>query len=330
MFLLRRFITSVKTSPCFTSGCVRYHSAKASSSLRNSGLLTPPVSPAFIEYSMSETPVRSCVVKSVARRTSTLSSKYFTNWSFNSLRGTKATIASDATITPHSSARRRVTTKSATLVMNRLSSATALGLTRSGMTASSAGRKNTVNTSATSTPIAVMLPRSRNGGASLKFMLRNPTAVVTEVNTTACMFTRNASSIASYCRLPSWRMRWRMCASMWAQSTTTTMRMMMGAEPEAGESLLPSQPAMPIATNMEHARMMTVTTVTLHKHNNNHNTTTKNTNNTKNNNTKTRTKTTKKTKNNNTTPETWMSSAGFAASILAANARAASATSRFS
>ena len=75
-------------------------------------------------------------------------------------------------------------------------------LTRIGNTAMRAGRVNTENKNAAPTPMAVMLPRSWNGGASLKFMLRNPTAVVTLVRNTGCMFTRRLSTSASCFSVP--------------------------------------------------------------------------------------------------------------------------------
>ena len=41
-----------------------------------------------------------------------------------------------------------------------------------------------------------MLPRRRNGGASLKFMLRKPIAVVRLVRNTGCRLTRRLSTMA--------------------------------------------------------------------------------------------------------------------------------------
>ena len=54
-------------------------------------------------------------------------------------------------------------------------------LTLNGKIEVIAGRKKTDKTNAKVTPIAVILPRSRNGGTSLKLRLKNPITVVNEV-----------------------------------------------------------------------------------------------------------------------------------------------------
>ena len=53
-----------------TSGCARYHSAKASTSRRNPTSVTPPSRPESSEYSYVSTPVKFSLMKSVDRRNS--------------------------------------------------------------------------------------------------------------------------------------------------------------------------------------------------------------------------------------------------------------------
>ena len=78
----------------------------------------------------------------------------------------------------------------------------ARGLMRTGSTAISAGRKVIENIQAAATPVAVMLPRWANGGASLKLRLRKPIIVVTLVRNTGCMLTRRDSAMASRLAMP--------------------------------------------------------------------------------------------------------------------------------
>ena len=58
-------------------------------------------------------------------------------------------------------------------------------------------RSATLSTKAIKTPIATILPRSWKGGASEKFMLRKPIAVVTLVRKTGCKLMRMLSTIAA-------------------------------------------------------------------------------------------------------------------------------------
>ena len=57
-------------------------------------------------------------------------------------------------------------------------------VTRTGSTAISAGSRKIENSHAAATPTEVMLPRSPNGGESLKLRLRNPMIVVRLVRKT--------------------------------------------------------------------------------------------------------------------------------------------------
>ena len=59
-------------------------------------------------------------------------------------------------------------------------------------------------TKASITPIATILPKSRNGGESEKFMLMKPIAVVTLVSSIGLKLTLKLSSRASLLALP-WR-----------------------------------------------------------------------------------------------------------------------------
>ena len=79
------------------------------------------------------------------------------------------------------------------------------GLSRTGATAMNAGRNNTEYTHAAVTPMATILPRSRNGGTSLKFSDRKPITVVKLVRNTGCQLMRRLSTIAA-CLSRPWRM----------------------------------------------------------------------------------------------------------------------------
>ena len=60
-----------------------------------------------------------------------------------------------------------------------------------------AEKKVRLNTNPAVTPIATMLPSSRSGGDSLRFRVRNPSAVVRLVIATAVRFSRTASTAAA-------------------------------------------------------------------------------------------------------------------------------------
>ncbi len=75
-------------------------------------------------------------------------------------------------------------------------------LTLTGRTDRKAGRKNTEYRNAAVIPRATVLPRSLNGGASEKFMLRNPMAVVRLVRNTGWRFILMASAMASRRPMP--------------------------------------------------------------------------------------------------------------------------------
>ena len=117
------------------------------------------------------------MAKSVWVRKGTRSLKYSTKLSLSSLRGMHSASPRITGTEPYISARRRPTTVSASHSTPNLP-LLARCLTRIGSTLITAGRNSTDRMKAMPTPVAVMLPRWRNGGASLKFMLRKPMAVV--------------------------------------------------------------------------------------------------------------------------------------------------------
>ena len=80
----------------------------------------------------------------------------------------------------------------------------ALGFTLTGIIASIAGKIVTENTNAKVTPMATILPKWPNGGASEKFMVKKPIAVVRLVRKIGCILTRKLSFMAEFFSIP-WR-----------------------------------------------------------------------------------------------------------------------------
>ena len=75
-----------------------------------------------------------------------------------------------------------------------------------GNIATKAGRNVTARKKAKRTPMEVMLPRSRNGGASLKFMLRKPIAVVMDVRKIGVKLILRLSTTADGLSMPRRRL----------------------------------------------------------------------------------------------------------------------------
>lgn len=75
--------------------------------------------------------------------------------------------------------------------------------TLSGIRLITAGRKASDRAQAAAIPAAVILPRSWNGGASEKFMLRKPTMIVMLVIVTASAFIRMLSFNAEILSIPT-------------------------------------------------------------------------------------------------------------------------------
>jgi hypothetical protein len=73
---------------------------------------------------------------------------------------------------------------------------------RIGSTARNAGRKVREKTNAANTPIQTIFPRSLKGGASEKFIVRNPIAVVMLVRNTGWKLILRDSTIASLLDFP--------------------------------------------------------------------------------------------------------------------------------
>ena len=99
------------------------------------------------------------------------------------MRGMNAASSATTATDPHKlTARRRITQ-----FANRSRKTSRPAFTvcvLNGAIAIKAGRENMENTQAAHTPIATTLPNAWNGGASLKFKLKNPIAVVTVVKST--------------------------------------------------------------------------------------------------------------------------------------------------
>ena len=250
---------SVRVLTCSTSGWVSYHSAKRSTSRKNSGSLMPPVSPLPREYSIVYRPVRFLVAKSVDRLKSTVSSKYLMNSSLSSLRGRKETSAMTRIPIPQNRKLRRATTNSAnrsTICVLRSEPA----FTRIGSTSISAGKKVTEKTNAPATPMATIFPRSLKGGASLKFILRNPITVVNDVRKMGCRLIRRLSITALVLSCPC-RMACRRLTRICTQSATASVRIIVGEDADGGVKAISSQPDSPIANAMENTMTRKVPTV---------------------------------------------------------------------
>ena len=108
----------------------------------------------------------------------------------------------------------------------------------------SAGSRVMERKNASQTPIAAMLPRSRKGGASLKFRLRKPTAVVKVVRNTGCRLTRRLSSMAARFSMP-WRRPCRKFTRICTQSAMARVMMTIGTMVVGGDIRMPSQPVNP-------------------------------------------------------------------------------------
>ena len=78
-----------------------------------------------------------------------------------------------------------------------------------------------------------MFPMSRKGGASEKFIERKPMAVVTLVKKTGARFRRSDSTTASLRSIPS-RIAWKKEMSIWTESATANVSMMVGAAHRGG------------------------------------------------------------------------------------------------
>ena len=87
-------------------------------------------------------------------------------------------------------------------------------------------------------PAAVMLPRSWYGGESEKFMVKNPTMVVTLVIVIASAFMRMLSFSAVILSAPS-RINPNCVTRMCMLSAMASVRTMVGAVMEMGVSLMP-------------------------------------------------------------------------------------------
>ncbi len=160
---------------------------------------------------------------------------------------------------PSRRARRLPTTKPASRSIAVARSA-AVCRARTGSTASSAGRKVIDRTQAATAPAAAMLPRSWNGGASEKFRLRKPIAVVRLVRKTGGMLMRRLSTIAS-CLLRPCRISWNMLTRTWTLSAIAMVSTMVGAVADGGVSRMPAQPAKPIVAAAD--RMVTASVATV-------------------------------------------------------------------
>ena len=119
-----------------------------------------------------------------------------------------------------------------------------------GRMATSAGSSVIEKIQARTTPTAVKLPSSWNGGESLKLSVRKPTTVVRLVRNTGFALRRMASISASSFSLP-WRIDWNSDTRMCIESATASVRMIVGADALVGSRSTPMWPAIPSAVTVE-------------------------------------------------------------------------------
>ena len=129
-------------------------------------------------------------------------------------------------------------------------SSPAVCLTRYGRTLINAGNKVIENNHAAAIPTAVMLPRCQNGGESEKLSARKPMIVVIDVIPTGMKLSRIASMSASLFSMPE-RAALRSAIRMCIESAIAKVRIMVGAAPEIGVSLMPMKPAQPMPTMVD-------------------------------------------------------------------------------
>ena len=105
--------------------------------------------------------------------------------------------------------------------------------------------------------MAAALPKSRKGGASLKFMVRKPTTVVAEVIKTGMKFRRRLSMMASCLERPL-RMDCNAVINMCILSATASVNIIVGAEKETEVSSTPAQEIAPMAPIIDRNSKITV------------------------------------------------------------------------
>ena len=112
------------------------------------------------------------------------------------------------------------------------------------------------------TPTAVMFPRCQKGGESLKFILRNPIAVVRLVRNTGVMLTRRLSTIAS-CLFKPRRISRSIITKIWILSAIASVMIIVGACADGGVRPILNQPATPIAVIVDNRTIIMVVIVPL-------------------------------------------------------------------
>ena len=142
-----------------------------------------------------------------------------------------------------------------------------VALTREGSNVTKAGKKLMANNHATITPIAEVLPRSRKGGASLKFSVIKPIAVVNEVRNTGVKLMRKLSRIAVILSSPK-RIRCIQFDKICTQSATAIVSTITGADIMGEVKGNPIKPAEPSAVTMENKMTIKVTNVPAKPRNN--------------------------------------------------------------
>ncbi len=106
----------------------------------------------------------------------------------------------------------------------------------------------------------MIVPSRWSGGESLKFMLRNPIAVVTLVTKTGTKFTRRLSTRAGRFAVPC-RISPKKVTRTWIESATAMVKIIVGASADTGSSRVPTQPAKPRAVVAEKPMTITVARV---------------------------------------------------------------------
>ena len=160
---------------------------------------------------MNSKPVSRSMVKAVSRRNSTSGWKYSRNSSLSSFLNAMTPKATVRPRLPIAIAQRRRSIQPARRPAQAdadpvpVAAAGASVAAGSRPTSMSAGSSVCASIHAAVTPMATMLPMSRNGGDSLVLRLRKPSTVVNDVKNTDVTLLYRLSSIAARRSSPRWR-----------------------------------------------------------------------------------------------------------------------------
>ncbi len=136
-----------------------------------------------------------------------------------------------------------------------------------GNKVATAGRKKIEKKNAAITPIAATLPKSRNGGASLKLSDKKPIAVVIDVKNTGIKLSRKLSCMARCFSTPL-RISDSHVDKICTLSATAKVIIITGADITGADNSIPIQPLKPNAVMTEKTITSKVTKVAVILRNN--------------------------------------------------------------